>query len=347
MQALVSEIRLFRVEMRAMSQHIQALRASMTDLTSKIDGCDRRIDGLCARVEALEARAPNGIDSNNTESSLMETITQLKMELNDRDQGQLLNDIEISNVPEENGENTVHIVTTLGQKLGVTLSEHDIVDATRVGRASQLNDGVQGPPAPARPRLLVVRLARRAVRDRLLQAARVRRGATTEGTGLPLPISRFYINERLTVVNRRLFQKTRQLKDQLGWRYAWTRDGKIYVRQRPGSESPRHRIRYILHLSLERVAARTTSIVNKQLINTLNALYNCMTVSNTHLNAIHSTNHTNHYTKLYLNTLSIEHIFISEKTRTGFEVTNVTRTSPRCLFLCHFNHNLLTNISLR
>ncbi|XP_061722895.1 uncharacterized protein LOC133529229 [Cydia pomonella] len=220
-----------------------------TDRPPRSHAVTESLSDLCARVEALEGKAPNVIESNNTESTLLETVTQLKMELNARDQDQLLNDIEISSVPEENGENTIHIVTTLGQKLGVTLSEHDIIDATRVGRASQLNEGVQG--LSSRPRLLVVRLARRAVRDRLLQAARVRRGATTEGTGLPGPNSRFYINERLTVINRRLFQKTRQLKEQLGWRYAWTRDGKIYVRQRPGAESPRHRIRS--ELDLERV----------------------------------------------------------------------------------------------
>ncbi|XP_063635057.1 uncharacterized protein LOC134805754 [Cydia splendana] len=246
-QQLVTEFRLFRQEMRAMSYEIQALRTTMTNLTVKIDKCDERIDNVCARVEKLENNTSNSNESHNTDKSLLDTIVQLRMDINNRDQDLLLNDLEISSVPEQNGENTVHIVTTLGQKLGVTLSEHDIVDATRVGRASQPNEGVQGPPA--RPRPLVVRLARRAVRDQLLQAARVRRGATTEGTGLPGHSCRFYVNERLTHFNRKLFQKARQLKEHYGWRYVWTRDGRIYVRQRPGSESPRHRIQTELDLS--------------------------------------------------------------------------------------------------
>ncbi|XP_063371834.1 uncharacterized protein LOC134660064 [Cydia amplana] len=246
-QQLVTEFRLFRQEMRAMSYEIQALRTTMTNLTTKIDKCDGRIDNLCARVEKLENDTSNSNESHNTDKSLLDTIVQLRTDINNRDQDLLLNDLEISSVPEQNGENTVHIVTTLGQKLGVTLSEHDIVDATRVGRAAQLNEGVQG--APSRPRPLVVRLARRAVRDQLLQAARVRRGVTTEGTGLPGHNCRFYVNERLTHFNRRLFQKARQLKEHYGWRYVWTRDGRIYVRQRPGSESPRHRIQTELDLS--------------------------------------------------------------------------------------------------
>ncbi|XP_061711369.1 uncharacterized protein LOC133520753 [Cydia pomonella] len=246
-QQLVMEFRLFREEMRAISYEIKALRMTMTDLTSKIKECDGRIDNLCTRVEKLENNTSNSNESHNSEKSLLDTIVQLRMDINNRDQDLLLNDLEISSVPEQNGENTVHIVTTLGQKLGVTLSEHDIVDATRVGRATQLNEGDQGPPS--RPRPLVVRLARRALRDQLLHAARVRRGATTEGTGLPGHNCRFYVNERLTPFNRKLFQKARQLKEHYGWRYVWTRDGRIYVRQRPGSESPRHRIQTELDLS--------------------------------------------------------------------------------------------------
>ncbi|XP_063636101.1 uncharacterized protein LOC134806706 [Cydia splendana] len=249
-QLLITELRLFREELRAMSQQIHALRATLTSLTARIDGCDGRIDELCARVESLESRPRSNDSGANT--SLAETVSQLRLELNDREQALLLNDIEISSVPESQGENAMHLVTTLGQKLGVELTEHDIVDATRVGHAPQLEEGVHGPAA--RPRPLVVRLARRAVRDRLLQAARVRRGVTTEGTGIPGRTCRFYVNERLTPHNRRLLYKARELKQQFSWRYVWTRDGKIFVRQQAGTSSPRYRIR--TEVDLERVFGR-------------------------------------------------------------------------------------------
>ncbi|XP_063537556.1 uncharacterized protein LOC134746915 [Cydia strobilella] len=179
-------------------------------------------------------------------------LSKLRLELSDRDQELLLNDIEISSVPESHGENVMHLVTTLGQKLGVELTEHDIVDAMRVGRAPQLEEGVHGPAA--RPRPLVERLARRAVRDRLLQAARVRRGITTEGAGIPGRTCRLYVNERLTPQNRRLLYKARELKQQYSWRYVWTRDGKIFARQQAGTSSPRYRIR--TEVDLERVFGR-------------------------------------------------------------------------------------------
>lgn len=93
------------------------------------------------------------------------------------------------------------------------------------------------------PRPIVVRLTRRALRDELLRAARVRRGATTEGTGLPGIPRRFFINERLTKANRHLFRRTRELAEKHKWRYAWTKDGRIFVRQYQGADSSRHRIK--------------------------------------------------------------------------------------------------------
>lgn len=209
------------------------------------------MDALTRSVPGPPA-PPTAVDGG-VEAVLTATISQLRSELNDRDQESLLKDIEISCVPETLGENVTGLAIILGQKLAVPLTEHDIVEATRIGRAPQLEEGVHG-PAP-RPRLLVVRLARRAVRDQLLQAARVRRGATTEGTGIPGPSCRFYVNERLTPYNRRLFQKARDLKQQFGWRYVWTKDGKVYLRQRPGTDTPRHRIR--TERDLERVFANS------------------------------------------------------------------------------------------
>lgn len=109
-------------------------------------------------------------------------------------------------------------------------------------RAGRVLDAVDVGPKQ-RPRPIVVRLARRALRDQLLKAARVRRGATTEGTDLPGPARKFYMNERLTRTNRLLFRRARELGDHHRWRFIWTRDGKIYARQHSGRDALRHRIR--------------------------------------------------------------------------------------------------------
>lgn len=238
LQILIQEVRLFREEMTATRHEMRQLNETMALLTTRIDICEGHIDSLTERVANLESRAEDcPVTGNNNQ--LLAAFEQLKSELNDRDQELLANDVEIACVPEVRGESLPHVVMTLATKLGMNLVEQDLVSISRVGRIVD----VEGDTATRRPRLIIVRFARRAIRDQVLREARVRRGATTEGTGLPGPPRRFYVNERLTTFNRQLFRRTRQLGEERKWRFVWTREGKIYARQQQGADAPRHRIR--------------------------------------------------------------------------------------------------------
>lgn len=241
-QLLIKEVRQFREEMSATRSQIEIFNMNISKLNDRMNSCDSRIDQLNKRYDVLEQRLENSITVEPVDRALYDTVQQLKSELNDRDQELLMNDVEISCIPESRGENLTHVVMTLASKVGMTLCEQDIVSVARVGRFLHPRD-VPEPSQPPRPRAIVARLARRVVRDKLLQSARVRRGATTEDANLPGPSSRFYINERLTKVNRSLFRRAREIGQRLHWRFIWTKDGKIYARQHGDGNSPRLRLR--------------------------------------------------------------------------------------------------------
>ncbi|KAL0901386.1 hypothetical protein ABMA27_006660 [Loxostege sticticalis] len=234
---LITELRLLREEMRAHRAEMHEFRGTINSLTSAVEVCNRRIDELAVRVDAVEQNRGDNADTAAI-AALERTVADLKLDLNDRDQELLCNDVEISGIPEENSERCCHIVLAVAQKLGVKLEERDLVSVERAGpaRRSSTEDA-----APPRPRPLVVRLARRAQRDQLLAAARVRRDATTAGLGLSSAARRFYVNERLTPTNRHLFYKARSESARTQWKYVWTREGKIYARKEHGA--PRHRLR--------------------------------------------------------------------------------------------------------
>ncbi|XP_063831735.1 uncharacterized protein LOC135080944 [Ostrinia nubilalis] len=233
---LATEIRLLREEMRAVREEMQEFRGTLNSLTTAVEVCNRRIDGLEARMDAVEKQSGDTTNSPAT-AALERTVAELKLDLNDRDQELLCNDIEISGIPEEKNERCSHIVLTVAQKLGVKLEEQDLVSVQRAGPVRHAAAG----DAPPRPRPLVARLARRAPRDQLLAAARVRRDATTAGLGLNSVARPFYVNERLTPTNRNLFYKARVEATRAKWRYVWTREGKLYARKDHGA--PRHRLR--------------------------------------------------------------------------------------------------------
>lgn len=230
----VQEISLFWSELRAARIEMSQLRDTLLEVTATMNKNSERLDLLEARIDGLENKIATQ-DRPNIEI-LEDQITQLKQDLQDREQELLSNDIEIAGVPETAGEGVVHITLAVATKLGVELDERDIVSAARVGLPRAI---VEGEPAP-RPRSIAVRFTRRTCRDTLLKSARVRRGATTTDMGIPGPPCKFYVNERLTKSNRQIFQRAREFAARAKWRFVWTRDGKVFAKKENGSK--RHRL---------------------------------------------------------------------------------------------------------
>lgn len=250
---VMRELRLFREEMRAELKgtraQIDTLRDDMLQISGRMSRCEGHVSSIDERVRALEQRWSHdsevstarldGVEQKleavgrrqeeagpgaGTEvvAELERTVSALKQELNDRDQEALLADLEIGLLPEVTGETVLHSVTVLASRLGVTLEERDVVFAERVG----------APPSEGgRPRRVVVRLARRHLRDELLRAARIRRSISAESG------QRVFVNERLTRPNRQLFQHVREECRRLQWRYCWTRRGRIFVRRSDGAQA--------------------------------------------------------------------------------------------------------------
>lgn len=209
LQMLIEVVHLLREETIMMQHQMRLLTDTMAILTAKIDICESHFESLYERV-ALEGRAGGGFGAENN-NQLRAAIEQLKLELNDRDQHPLANDVDIGCVPELTEENLPHVATTLPTKLGMNLTESDYVSVSRVGRVF----GVENDPAPPCPRLIVVRFARRTIRDLMLRKAWKRRRATTAvGRGLLGPPRRNYANERLTKINRQLLRRRRQLGEE-------------------------------------------------------------------------------------------------------------------------------------
>ena len=234
---LAKEIRSLRKEVSALRSEIREFRDEITGLKESVKLCGDRVELLEGRVTSIEEkfvsvelRNESGVVESPRLAHLEATITELKLQLNEREQESILNDIQLSGVTEVQGENSNQILHTLALKLGVELDERDVMFAKRVGNI--LRDRVEG--ETARPRVIVIRLARRAARDSLLSAARVRRGLTTADIQMPGAPKRIFVNERLTKTNRQLFYLTRQAADRLNWKYVWTKDGHILARKEEG-----------------------------------------------------------------------------------------------------------------
>lgn len=230
---LAMELRLLREELRAMRCDIQCCRSEIGDLKSSITQCTTRLNVLDTKVALLEQNMASSKSSTNL-AELERVVAQLQSDINERDQALLSNDVELTNISEMPGENLPHLMLVVATSLGVKLEERDVISASRVG-AHQLRVDDPAGPTPLRPRPIAVRLSNPALKKELLQGARVRRGATTTDLGLSTPPRRFYVNERLTKLNRILFRRAREAGRGNGWRFVWTKGGRIFARRDEGS----------------------------------------------------------------------------------------------------------------
>ncbi|KAI5633361.1 PHD-finger domain-containing protein [Phthorimaea operculella] len=215
-----------------LSDRIDILRKTVNESHKKITDLEADNNSLRAELKSL-----NNQDNGLTEAKKsMELISQLQDDINDREQQSLLNDIEITGIPEFNGESVVHVVLLASRKLQVNLEENEIVSAMRVGPKTLDKDTAD---TISRPRPIVVQFTRRTRRDELIKSSRVRRNATTADLDLPSHQPRnFYVNERLTKRNRVLFAKAREAARDAQWKFVWTKYGRIYARRSDSKESP-------------------------------------------------------------------------------------------------------------
>ncbi|KAJ8725769.1 hypothetical protein PYW08_003952 [Mythimna loreyi] len=232
---ITAELKKFKEEfISTIRQEFQLMRDDLAELRSTIKKTNDRMSALEERVAVMENRK---LEQEST--GVNDIIAQLRSDINDRDQELLATDIQISNLPEAPGENPVHTALIVASKLGVKAKARDIVSAERVG-GRRIN-ATQPAPVETRPRFLVVRFARRDLRDEMVEAARVRRGMTSADLDLPGPATRIYINERLTKTNRDLFRRAREAGGRFGWQYIWSRRGRILARYKAGDSV--HQIR--------------------------------------------------------------------------------------------------------
>lgn len=245
-----------------LAQATEALTSRIVTMNQDISSIKNRVmtlenENVLLRAE-LTSLKEKGISQDPSPALVL--VENLRNEINDHEQSTLINDIEISGIPEFEGESLSHIALAVAKKLAVDIDERDLVCAMRVG-SRLIPSHIPETQHQQRPRPIVIRLARRDLRDDFLKNARVRRGATTGDLGLPPHnIRTFYVNERLTKRNRVLLAKARERGRNLHWKFVWSKEGRIFARRSDSTHSATNWIRS--EKDIERVFGTNSDRIN-------------------------------------------------------------------------------------
>ncbi|XP_046409278.1 uncharacterized protein LOC124174228 [Ischnura elegans] len=212
---------------------VKSLQNNQCELQKSLSFWEQTVSEQAKQIESLNSATNKLCDQMSDFSRQIfghkASVTELENRVNILEQESLKNTIEIHGVPAKDGEVVSALVSQVGLAIGIKVDQQLIDYAYRV-RYNPAGDASRPPP-------IIVRFLRYTNAEEFLDARRVKRNLYTKDLGWnDLPSRPIYVNCRLTSTNRELFSKARELKRQGKIKFIWLRNGKIYAREREGSE---------------------------------------------------------------------------------------------------------------
>ncbi|XP_052737976.1 uncharacterized protein LOC128198153 [Bicyclus anynana] len=148
------------------------------------------------------------------------------------------NNIEITGIPFKKGENLLSIFNLLATKVGFTPSSSDVDCIHRVRRYPR--EGRPGDSTrneDAQPQNIIVKFTQHNRKNAMIAAVRARRGLTTADVGIDGAAKPIFINDHLAPHNKMLYGRARKAGRELGYKYIWLSDCKIFLRKSDASKA--------------------------------------------------------------------------------------------------------------
>lgn len=223
-----SDLETIRKDFKKVSNKCNANTESILEIKQQIPGIESSINFSNNRQDHFDERLLTIEEQSKTiqrcETELRELnikYNSLRSEFKLRQQWDRLYNLEIVGVPENHDEVLITTVIAIAKHAGVTITSRDIEFANRV-QAKQTKLGV--------PRAIIVKMKSRLAKDNIIAGIRRVRGITRSNIGMQGG-EKIFVNEHLTIENKILYNKTRELVVANSFKYIWIRNCKIFVRR--------------------------------------------------------------------------------------------------------------------
>lgn len=207
----INSVKLTLAPLMDVMADIKVIKTDMNNLRSNVDQFTSKLNDLDERLKTVEK-------AQDEVRQLKAHISKLEEDLNNNNQWLRLNNVEIRGVPLKDKENLFEIVTKIGSKIQHPIMKHNINFITRI------------PSRENRVKPIVVSFLNRYLKEDFVAAARSLKflcatDINLEGTG------RIYVNDHLTVQNKMLLSKAKQLARDNEFEFVWVKNSKIFVRK--------------------------------------------------------------------------------------------------------------------
>lgn len=202
-----------------MQQGIDSLRkevmSELRSLKQSVQYCSESCDSVTEMGKDIKELINEIKELKLSNRKLKEENERLTARVDELEQYTRSNNVEIKGVPVE--PDVIDVVSKMGQLIGESVSKDDIDICHRVFTTKHSEPNI------------IVRFVRREKRNSFLAKARkTRQTGTLLGCSSTKPV---FVNEHLTRQNKQLLGAAVARKRVAGWRYVWTKDGRIFARR--------------------------------------------------------------------------------------------------------------------
>lgn len=212
----------FRQEIRDLRGAMEKeLRKEFKEIKSSMDMFNTQFEAVIARCSKIEKDNVALKKENATLlaecRSLKELVCDSEQRLTEIEQYSRNKNLEVKGIPVVENENLLGLLSKIGDVIEEPMTPSDIDVCHRV---TGKNEGCPN---------IVVQFRHRAKRNAVFDKARKKRLDTSH---LLLPgHNMVFINEHLCPTLKKLLGQTVARKKEVKWKYAWTKDGKIFARK--------------------------------------------------------------------------------------------------------------------
>ncbi|KAJ8722453.1 hypothetical protein PYW07_003633 [Mythimna separata] len=206
-------------QLKQMSEQISDFKNSMNFYNSQYETLKACLEEKDATISKLQTENERLLAASTEHSARLSLV----------EQSLRVNNVEINGIPEYKAENVIHTVIQLAKTVGEPLEDGDILHATRVAKLNSDSN---------RPRPVVVKLRTPRLRDSLLAAVvnynkkkQPQDKLNSTNLGIGGDRTPVYVSEHLCPANKQLHAATRKLAKELGYKFVWVRNGRVFVRK--------------------------------------------------------------------------------------------------------------------
>lgn len=213
----------------AISDKLKCIQTDIQDVKNSMDFMNAQYEEIFKNHTVISERVAYLEEENK---SLQSSVKELRNQINMLEQQSRACNVEIQGVVESKSENLIALVKKLGDIIGCP-SEDKIRNCTRTAKINRLS---------TRPRSIVVQFSTQTIRDNFLASAikynrsKPNNKLNNGHIGMSNIKDPIFVVEHLSPANKALHAAARLKAKEMGYKYVWVRNGRIFLRKTEGAE---------------------------------------------------------------------------------------------------------------